>query len=97
LGGRVRWHGKPHPSVYEHCFSLLGIDDRRRILAVGDSLGTDIAGANAAGIDSLLVADGIHAADFGLGTAGAVDLARLTAAVEAAGHRPTAVLTQFRW
>ena len=33
--------------------------DRARILAVGDSLRTDIAGANAVGIDSVLVAGGI--------------------------------------
>src|SRR5256885_5188737 len=36
-----------------------------RSLAIGDSLRTDIAGANGAGIDSVLVAGGIHYADFG--------------------------------
>ncbi len=56
LGGRVRWHGKPYPSVYNSCFGLLGVADRRRILAIGDSLRTDIAGAAGAGIDSLFVA-----------------------------------------
>src|SRR5690242_16111314 len=55
LGGRVRWHGKPYPSVYDSCLGLLGIADRRRILAIGDSLRTDIAGAAGAGIDSLLI------------------------------------------
>ena len=37
------------------CFAMLGIADRRRVIAIGDSLRTDIAGANAAGIDSVLV------------------------------------------
>src|SRR5205814_2692045 len=64
LGGRVRWHGKPYPSVYDSCLGLLGIADKRRILAIGDSLRTDIAGAAGAGIDSLFIAGGIHAAEF---------------------------------
>jgi ribonucleotide monophosphatase NagD (HAD superfamily) len=97
LGGRVRWHGKPFPSVYETCFAQLGVADRRRILAVGDSLRTDIAGANAAGIDSLLVAGGIHSEEFGLGPGDTPDPARIAAAVAASGHAPTAVVARFRW
>src|SRR5207248_9488529 len=77
LGGRVRWHGKPFPSVYRTCFALLGIADKGRILAVGDSLRTDIAGARGVGIDSLLVAAGIHAEEFGLGEGEVPDPARL--------------------
>ena len=45
MGGRVRWHGKPHRSVYDSVLGLLGVADRGRILAIGDSLRTDIAGA----------------------------------------------------
>jgi HAD superfamily hydrolase (TIGR01459 family) len=96
LGGRVRWHGKPFRGVYETCFAALGIADRRRLLAVGDSLRTDIAGANGAGIDSLLVTGGIHAEEFGL-SGGQPDLDRLMAAVAASGHRPDAVIAHFRW
>ena len=33
---------------------------RRRILAIGDSLRTDLKGAEAAGIDAILIASGIH-------------------------------------
>ena len=65
-GGRVRWHGKPYRSVYDSCLALLGIDDRSRILAIGDSLRTDIAGAAGAGLDSLFIAGGIHAEEFGM-------------------------------
>ena len=96
LGGRVRWHGKPFRPVYETCFAALGIADRRRLLAVGDSLRTDIAGANAAGIASLLVTGGIHAEEFGL-VGGQPDLDRLVEAVAASGHRPDAVIAHFRW
>jgi HAD superfamily hydrolase (TIGR01459 family) len=96
LGGRVRWHGKPFRPVYETCFAALGITDRRRIIAVGDSLRTDIAGANAAGIDSVLVTGGIHAEEFGLG-GGQPDLDRLIEAVATSGHKPDAVIAHFRW
>ena len=96
LGGSVRWHGKPFRPVYETCFAALGIADKRRILAVGDSLRTDIAGANGAGIASLLVTGGIHAEEFGL-VGGQPDLDRLIEAVAASGHRPDAVIAHFRW
>ena len=60
LGGKVHYFGKPHRPIYDSCFELLATADRRRILGVGDSLRTDIAGAEGAGIDSLLVLNGIH-------------------------------------
>jgi HAD superfamily hydrolase (TIGR01459 family) len=95
LGGRVRWHGKPYPSVYDSCLGLLGISDRRRILAIGDSLRTDIAGATGAGIASLLIAGGIHAAEFGNGDG--IDLDRIGAAVEKSGTNPIGVMARFVW
>jgi HAD superfamily hydrolase (TIGR01459 family) len=97
LGGQVRWHGKPFPSVYHTCFKLLGVADKRRILAVGDSLRTDIAGANGVGIDSVLVAGGIHAEEFGLSGGGVPDAARLAASVAASGHAPDYVMQRFNW
>ena len=97
LGGKVRWHGKPFASVYAACFALLGIADRRRILAVGDSLRTDIAGANGAGIDSVLVTGGIHAEEFGLAAGSEPDPERLAQGIAASGHAPTAVISHFRW
>jgi ribonucleotide monophosphatase NagD (HAD superfamily) len=97
MGGRVRWHGKPFAPVYETCFALLGIADRRRILAVGDSLRTDIAGAATVGIDSVLVAGGIHGEEFGIAEHEVPDLERLAAGVAASGHRPNAVIARFRW
>jgi len=95
IGGRVRWHGKPHPSVYDSCIELLGVADRRRLLAIGDSLRTDIAGAAHAGIDSLLMAGGVHAAEFCVG--GKLDLDRVQAAVREAGMNPIGVAERFVW
>ncbi len=66
LGGRVSWHGKPFASVYEASLAMLGISDRRRVLMVGDSLRTDIAGARGAGIDALWIVGGLHAEELGV-------------------------------
>jgi HAD superfamily hydrolase (TIGR01459 family) len=97
IGGKVRWHGKPYRSVYESSMALLGIADRARILAVGDSLRTDIAGANGAGIDSLLIAGaGIHADEFAAG-GGRIDLDRVAATAAKFGVMPTAVAARFNW
>jgi HAD superfamily hydrolase (TIGR01459 family) len=97
LGGYVRWHGKPYPSVYETCFAALDIAERGRILAVGDSLRTDIAGAAAAGIDSVLVTGGIHSEQFGVAPGELPDRARIEAALAAGGHHPVAAMARFRW
>ena len=59
IGGKVHWFGKPHEAVYAHCFSLLPGVPKHKILAVGDSLETDITGAKSAGLDSLLITGGI--------------------------------------
>jgi HAD superfamily hydrolase (TIGR01459 family) len=95
IGGRVRWHGKPHPSVYESCLPLLGIADRRRLLVIGDSLRTDIAGAAAAGIDSLFIAGGVHAGEFT--TDGVLDRERIAAALAERNVSPIAAAARFVW
>ena len=95
IGGLVRWHGKPYASVYDSCLPLLGIDDRRRILAIGDSLRTDIAGAAAAGIDSLFIIGGIHAAE--LRQDGRLDRQKIAAALAEAGLQPVAIASGFAW
>ncbi len=57
LDGTVTYFGKPYRGVYTHCLQKIG---EGRVLAVGDSMRTDIAGATGAGLDSLLVTSGIH-------------------------------------
>ncbi|MEW5299865.1 MAG: hypothetical protein WDW38_010797 [Sanguina aurantia] len=61
-GGPVIVMGKPGSIIYAACTSLLpdGLLPAD-VLAIGDSLEHDIAGAAAAGFDSLLIAGGIHA------------------------------------
>ena len=96
-GGRVRWHGKPFRLVYDSCLVLLGIGERSRILAIGDSLRTDIAGAAGAGIDSLLIAGGIHADEFGLRGEQTPDLRRVEAALREGGYEPVGVAWRLCW
>ena len=72
MGGRVLWVGKPHPHVYALARSKIELTlgrrvDKARILAIGDALRTDVAGAHAFGIDSLFVLDGIHSGEMGAG------------------------------
>jgi HAD superfamily hydrolase (TIGR01459 family) len=97
LGGTVRYHGKPHPSVYLTCFDLLGLHDRRRILAIGDSLRTDVAGAKEIGIDSLLVTGGIHAEELGAAAGERPDAALLARICARAGERPVAAIPHLVW
>ncbi|SDL64917.1 HAD-superfamily class IIA hydrolase, TIGR01459 [Aliiruegeria lutimaris] len=57
-GVAPRFFGKPFSNIYELAFAQLGGDyPRERILMVGDSLHTDILGAQTAGIASALVAE----------------------------------------
>lgn len=65
LGGRALYFGKPHAPIYDRARSLLGLGEGARYLAVGDGIGTDIAGAEAQGIDSIFVTGGLAAAAFG--------------------------------
>lgn len=58
-GGQVTYFGKPYGDIYDQCMEWLFPVDKSRILAVGDGLATDIAGAVRFGIDSALVTGGI--------------------------------------
>ncbi len=86
-GGKVRWIGKPYPEIYATTLGLLGVP-AGRTLAIGDALRTDIAGAQAAGIDSCWVLGGIHALD-------APEQAEAEA--DAVALRPVATIPRFRW
>ncbi|MEQ8389142.1 MAG: TIGR01459 family HAD-type hydrolase [Alphaproteobacteria bacterium] len=105
LGGRVQYHGKPFPEIYDTCRDVLGIRDSRRILAIGDSLRTDIRGAQNAGMDSILVAGGIHGDEWGLKPGAALDpenppeglRVKISEACQSAGLRPLAVMGRFAW
>jgi HAD superfamily hydrolase (TIGR01459 family) len=77
LGGRVVMAGKPYPPIYaEAARTLAGVAGKeipnKRILAIGDGIGTDLLGANRAKIDALFIASGMHGEKFVSG--GDVDL-----------------------
>ncbi len=61
MGGKVKYFGKPYTDIYEKTMRKAKIRNKNKILAVGDSLRTDILGANNFRIDSALVLTGIHA------------------------------------
>jgi HAD superfamily hydrolase (TIGR01459 family) len=58
LGGTAIYYGKPHLPIYDA--ALAKVAGAKKVLAVGDGLFTDIAGANKAGLDVLFIADGVH-------------------------------------
>jgi len=65
IGGRVIMAGKPFAPIYDLAFRELEQvtgkpADRARILCIGDGVPTDIAGANAQGLDCLFIASGMH-------------------------------------
>jgi HAD superfamily hydrolase (TIGR01459 family) len=95
LGGKVRYFGKPHPEVYERCLAALGSPPRHRILAVGDSLRTDIAGAARAGIDSLFILGGIHGAELIRGNS--LDLQAFAALCRREGATPRYLSGELCW
>lgn len=101
LGGATFYPGKPHAPIYDEALaraaSIRGAAiDRRRVLAIGDALRTDVAGANAFGIDSLLIARGIHAAELGF-VDGTLNVARALAWVASQSVKPTALAGELVW
>lgn len=96
MGGEVVYHGKPHAPIYRRARDMLGHVAAERVLCIGDSLRTDIAGANAAGLDSLLLVGGIHREEFA-GADGGMDAGRIEAACAATGARPTWVGGGLVW
>jgi HAD superfamily hydrolase (TIGR01459 family) len=102
IGGQVFYCGKPHRPIYEHALALAaklaGRDaiPSSRVLAVGDAIRTDIAGAAGVGVDSLLVARGIHAEELGL-HAGTLVSQNVQDWVDRQTVRPRAVTDSLVW
>jgi HAD superfamily hydrolase (TIGR01459 family) len=61
IGGEVVYYGKPKTEIYDYVRGAM--KGATRPLAIGDGMHTDIKGANAAGIDALFIADGVHGED----------------------------------
>jgi HAD superfamily hydrolase (TIGR01459 family) len=86
----IRWVGKPDASIYDPVMDMLDMP-RGRVLAVGDALRTDIAGAAAASIDSCWVLGGIHGEEL------AADPEIVEATARGAGLSPVAAVPSFIW
>jgi HAD superfamily hydrolase (TIGR01459 family) len=95
LGGDVRSLGKPDPAIYQPVLQQLGLP-AERVLAVGDSLRTDIAGAAGVDIDACWVLDGVHGAAL-RDASGGFDTAQADAMARDADVRPVASIPRFRW
>ena len=93
LGGTVLEVGKPDPAVYDPVLEMLGLSDRHRVVAVGDTPHTDLAGAQAAGLDALWALTGLAA--FAHGDSPTADTLREVALAE--GVDPVAAVRGLRW
>ena len=105
LGGEVIFYGKPHRPIYERAMQLAAERQKKgdgkgngrpialnRVLAIGDSVRTDLAGAHGFGIDCLFVTRGIHAEDFE-----GIDQLDPASVKELFGHPPRALTRELRW
>lgn len=92
-GGPVIEIGKPDPAAYPPVLDALGLSDRSRVVAIGDSPHTDLAGAQAAGIDAVWALTGLAGDAHGPDP----DPAALAAVVAAEGLRPVVALKGLRW
>ncbi len=90
MGGDARMLGKPDPAIYGPVLDILGLP-KSRVLAVGDALRTDIAGADATGLDSCWVLGGLHGEEL------AGDQTAIAAAAAASGLSPVATIPTFIW
>jgi HAD superfamily hydrolase (TIGR01459 family) len=97
LGGEAIFYGKPHRPIYERAMALAA--ERRgrptalnRVLAIGDSVRTDLTGAHGFGIDCLFLTRGIHSEEFE-----GIDQLDPASIKELFGHPPRALMRELRW
>jgi HAD superfamily hydrolase (TIGR01459 family) len=100
IGGEVLYCGKPHAPIYEVALAtaqkVRGITvPRNRVLAIGDSVRTDLKGAAAFGIDSLFITSGIHAEEYG--GRDTPNLDALNKIFADGGVAPKAVMFGLKW
>jgi HAD superfamily hydrolase (TIGR01459 family) len=97
LGGDVIFYGKPHRPIYERAMALAAERSGHkaqlnRVLAIGDSVRTDLTGAHGFGIDCLFVTRGIHSEEFE-----GIDQLDPVSVKELFGHPPRALMRELRW
>ena len=64
FGGVVTYIGKPFPYIYHHAMNLFDNVLPSQMIMIGDSLAHDVRGAQSIGLDSALIANGVHAGSF---------------------------------
>ena len=99
-GGRILMAGKPYRPIYDEALRLAQAAtgralDRRRILAIGDSVRTDAIGAANAGLDLLFITGSIHAAE--LDAFGSPDPQAVADLVAPSGARLVGAMPRLAW
>ncbi len=99
-GGEVIYAGKPYRPIYQQALEAAQSSrgrsvDPQRILAIGDSVRTDLKGAAGFGIDCLFVTAGIHAEE--IGGRDDPDRVALGEIFAEAGVFPKAVMRRLVW
>ncbi|HXB78478.1 MAG TPA: TIGR01459 family HAD-type hydrolase [Bradyrhizobium sp.] len=97
LGGEVIFYGKPHRPIYERAIAMAAerrgrAVELKDVLAIGDSVRTDLAGAQSFGIDCLFITRGIHSEEFE-----GIDQLDPASVRELFGHPPRALMRELRW
>ncbi len=101
MGGPVRMAGKPYAPIYEMALAeaetLLGRPlDRRRVLCIGDGIGTDLRGAADQKLDCLFIARGIHG-NAAIGDHGKLDPALTQALLAREGGQAKWATADLAW
>lgn len=99
MGGTSLYFGKPHPPIYDLArrrLARLGGAEDRRILAIGDGVATDVAGALGEDLDVMFVTGGLAAAETGTAAGGDPDPALLEAFLREAGMSATYAIGTLR-
>lgn len=96
IGGEVALAGKPHAPIYDMALDELARISGRaiargEIIAIGDGVKTDIAGAVRAGIRAVYVASAVHM------VGDTLDGETLSMLFPQGSERPTAAMVQLAW
>lgn len=100
MGGDVLYAGKPYRPIYDQALAAAAAvrgaaTPLGRVLAIGDSVRTDVTGAASLGVDCLFLTAGIHAEE--LGGRDTPNSAMLQQIFAGAGVMPKAVMRRLIW
>jgi HAD superfamily hydrolase (TIGR01459 family) len=92
LGGRVHYYGKPYAPAYHAAVAAMGLPPTAKLAMIGDNMLTDIKGGTDFGIDTILIAGGVHRESLGQEWGALPPPERVAALCAAYGMSPTLVL-----